>query len=155
MHFPAEYTIVSPICFVSCKCPKSSFSLILPHAVDTSNGIDKESFKILSIITCDVNSYSVESPVTEQPLEKKLEEIYASPTVYETKLKFKASLSNPALFAVGIRNDPTARLPKPLPILRCTLFCMYEDYNEHSSISKIPVKMYVGLSIDSVRKVCH
>lgn len=155
MTFPADYTIVSPVCFVSCKCPRCPFSLTLPHAVDMStNLIKKESFKILSVIKCDVHSNSIDSPSTGLPPEEKLEEISVSLIeVYKGKLKFKTSICNPSFFAVGIKNDAEVGVPRPLPVLQCTLFCMFENYSEHLRISYIPVKMYVGLSIDSVRRV--
>lgn len=153
--FPAEYTIVSPICFVSCKCSQSSFSLTLPHAVTVSSSFKKDSLRILSMITCDVRNFNIDSPKTEFPPDIKLEEISTNPEVFDKKLKFKADLRNPSLFAVGIKNDSARNIPRPLPVLRCTLFCMYDSYDEHSSISTIPVKMYVGMNIDSVREVCH
>ena len=56
---PVEYTIVNPVCFISCKYRKycqSSFSFTLPHAIENALEIDKDSFKILSMITCDVSS---------------------------------------------------------------------------------------------------
>ena len=155
MPFPDRYTIVSPICFVSCKCPYCPFSLTLPHAVDISTDLfNKEAFKILSVVTCDVSNISVDSPMTEFPPGKKLEEISVGLIeVYEGKLKFKTSICNPSLFAVGIENDAAANVPRPLPVLMCTLFCMFKNYSQHSTISHIPVMMYVGLSINTVRRV--
>ena len=154
-RFPAEYTIVSPVCFVSCKCSHCDFSLTLPHAVDMANdSVHKDSFKILSMITFDVINFGSESALADPTLEKRLDEIAVkSIDIYEGKLKFKASMRSPSLFAVGIRNSPAVGVPRPLPVLTCSVFCMYEHYSENSSISHIPVKMYVGLGVESVRKV--
>ena len=151
---PAEYTIVSPVCFISCKYQycRSSFSFTLPHAVENALEIDKDSFKILSMITCDVSSRSIESPVTDYPPDVKLEEICTdSVEVYKDHLKFRCMWSNPSLFVVAMRNEPSLYIPRPLPVLRCVLFCVYQMYDEFTKISVIPVKLYVGMMNKTVR----
>ena len=154
MEFPSEYTIISPITFVSCKCryPPCSITLSLPHAASITNSqIDRSKFHILSVIT---EKISVDSPNIESPQPRRLCKVKVeSMKLEDRKVTFKTLISYPSLFALGIENHSSGRVPSPLVPLRCALFCMYKDMRESSIVSQIPVKMYIGLDLRSVNKV--
>jgi len=152
-----DYSIISPVCFVSCKYKKptksSAFSLTLPHAIENAQKYHRDAFKILSLATRNITTLGVESPTTDIPENAKFAEIDPdSMEFFPHSLKFKSSILNPSLFAIGMRNEPSA-VPKPFPILKCALFCVYECYNEYSKISQIRVKFYVGMRLKTVQKV--
>ncbi len=157
---PNEYMIISPICFVSCKHTRkinSKFSLRIPHAVKDVMNMKKENFKILSMTTYTIgNNMSVESPIAEYPPSMNFAEIDVdSMDVYQSDIKFRYTISNPSLYAVALKNQPQSFIPRPIPTLRCILFCVYHSYDEHTNISVIPIKIYVGMGIKSVQKVHH
>ena len=152
--FPQNYTIVSPICFLSCKYKKPlQVTLTLPHAVSLSS-IDKMDKKMFSILSIRATS-SLESPLFESPpMERGLLPISVDDSflVESIKVTFKTTVSYPSLFAVGIKNGKN-RIPRPFLPLKCRLFCMYEDYNERSMISTIPIRIHVGLNLGTVTRV--
>ena len=153
---PNDYSIVSPICFVSCRYwkPKSSpFALTLPHALNDARKYSSDVFKILSWVTCDLTTLGVESPSTDAPANANFVEIKPdSIKVLQHGLKFKSSIMNPSLFAIAMRNEPSA-VPKPFPVLQCALFCIYERFDEYSKISQIRIKFYIGMLLKTVQMV--
>ncbi len=160
--FPQGYTIVSPICFVSCKSERSCLiSLSLPHAIDTK--IDKKCLNILSFHTYDlVNSSSGGSwgggspaPI-DSPMERQLCPINVNKLLVEGDvISFETCIINPSLFAIGIRSDAVDTVPRPLLLpLRCILFCVWQDLSQCATIGTVPVTMYVGLKLPTVTEVC-
>lgn len=157
ISFPSDYTIISPVCFISCRCEHTCrATLELPHAASISAGRrDKEEqslFCVLSFVTFDLKrSTQVESP--SPILERRLEPLVLKSLEVESNLvRFKTTLGNPCLYAVGIRND-TSRVPRPLAPLRCALFCLYKKFEDQVSVSVIPIKMYVGLNLRTVTEI--
>ena len=168
--FPPDVMVVSPICFLSCRSQRPcQATLKLPHAAVASSRRDQDfaTFCVLTYVTFDVSGFyaspGVESP---SPVERRLEvagkEVVKSLDVGSKEVTFKTTLTNPSLYAVGIRRggggggggglEGVPRPPALMP-LRCVLYCMYEKYEKQLTISTIPVKMYVGLNLPTVALV--
>ena len=151
--FPTNYVIVSPVCFVSCRCEKPCrATLELPHAADltTGNQKDKERFCILSYVITNLSSSSLKSP---SPMVRVLDRMSVDSLEVENRcVRFKASFKNPSLYAVGVRcgGDGVPRPPVPL---RCALFCMYRKFDKQDVISIVSVRLFVGLSLQTVTQV--
>ena len=65
-------------------------------------------------------------------------------------VQFKTSFKNLSLYAVGVKSIGNKVL-RPLLLLRCALFCMYEKCEKHALVS---VRLFVGLSLQTVTQVC-
>ena len=153
ISFPMDYVIVSPVCFISCRCEKPCrATLELPHAayLTRDNEEDKGRFCILSFVVTNMSSLSLKSP---SPMGRVLDCMKVDSLEVENRLvRFKASFKNPSLYAVGIKNA-SGSVPRPAVPLRCALFCMYEKFDKQDVISIVNVKMFVGLSLQTVTQV--
>ena len=154
ISFPMDYVIVSPVCFVSCRCEKPCrATLELPHAayLTKDNEKDKRRFCILSYVVTNMSSLNLKSP---SPMGRVLDRLNVDSLEVENRLvRFKASFKNPSLYAVGIKSASGGSVPRPVVPLRCGLFCVYEKFDKHQEISIVNVKMFVGLSLQTVTQV--
>lgn len=154
--YPSQYTISSPICFVSVKCKRQSCcaTLDIPHAACVNDSTDKSLFTILSMVTSTLPNDSADSVLVESPLVKELNPIKVeSLEILDGVVRFRAFLHHPSLFAVGIRNH-SEQILQPMVPLNCMLFCMYKNREKDSIISKITIRMYAGLELETVTRVC-
>ena len=92
----------------------------------------------------------MESP---SPQERRLEPAKVSLEVENACVRFKTTVENPCLYAVGIKCADSA-IPRPLRVpLKCEVFCLYRKFVDETTISLIPIKIYVGLHLQIVTKV--
>ncbi len=149
--FPSDYTIVSPLFFISCKtikrCP---VQITLPHAVEFSSDHDKRRLRIVSTTTV---SPSVQ-PEFWSPSERAFTELKTDTLIVDArKVKFSTELLHPSLYAVAV-NERDFPLEPHLP-LRCTLFVSYPVLEPTVSVSGLYVTTYAGMDLKTVHSVSY
>ena len=159
--FPADYVVVSPVCFVSLRCEHTCrVTLELPHALANAAAVKRENKKerevkrleVFSFVTFDLKqSTQVESP---SPVERSFEAIRPTSLDIDGKVvRFKTTMENPRLFAVGVRVGGGGGVPRPLVPLKCAVFCLYRLPENQPTVSIIPVWIYVGLNLKTLTAV--
>ena len=141
---PPDVAVVSPICFISCRSQQPCRATIqIPHAISLSG-----SKKDLFILT---THYSKPSLVSS-PVERYFEIVKVdSLDVGKRNVTFKTTITEPSLYAIGIRYGggmaggvagPHVHVP-----LECVLCCLCAKYDNQTLL---PVKIYVGLNLPTV-----
>ena len=145
---PQDVVIISPICFISCRSRRPCRATVqIPHAAFISG--NKKDVCILTYTTVNLLGYPASPVVVKKSF--KVEKV-ESLDVRKQNVSFKITITNPSLYAVGIKcAGGVARPPVPL---QCVLYCLYAEYNGQELISYIPVKMFVGLNLPTVFLVC-
>ena len=153
MHFnrllPKGYTIVSPVCFVSCKTSKPcEVRLTLPHATLCQFDEDHKKVAILATSAYDLK-WSPDSPLFS-PGEHPLVPLVGVDLQTDRQcVKFTTTLVCPSLYAVAVKDN----FPCPLP-LRCSLFVTYPELSgESSTITAFDIMTYVGMTLKTVTTV--
>lgn len=83
-----------------------------------------------------------------------MEPVKVSLEVENSIVRFKANIENPRLYAVGIRCADSAKISRTLRVpLKCEVFFLYRKIVDQVTISLIPVKIYVGLCLQTVTEV--
>jgi hypothetical protein len=146
--FPQGYTVVSPICFVSCRSRgPCRVSLTFPHAVDaTPDTTTPSQLVILSSATAKVDADS-QGPFFS-PSERVLDPLDDVDLKVDRGLaRFQTELCHPSLFAVAVR-DTRGSIPLPL---RCCLYVLYPPIEPTvSMVTGFDVEAYVGINIPTV-----
>ena len=149
--FPAGYTVVSPVVFVSARsrCP-CKMSLSIPHAAvfPTTQGTGR--IVILSTTTVDPNLKAADSPLFS-PSERTLAPLPDQGLDLQAEVRtvtFKTYLVCPSLFAVAIKDN----FPRPLP-LRCSLFVAYPQLDRGASVAGFDIETYIGMNLMTVTTV--
>lgn len=150
MHFnhsyPPGYSIVSPICFVSCKTERPcEIRLTLPHALaPLTSAEDRARVTLLSTTTV-ASHLHPHSPLFS-PSERTLAPLPGEATVVDAQsLQFKTTLVHPSLFAVGVRAVPGRLLP-----LRCSLFVTYPYLEPEAKVPGFDMEAYIGMTLPTV-----
>ncbi|CAI8040034.1 hypothetical protein GBAR_LOCUS22323 [Geodia barretti] len=142
------YTVVSPICFVSCRSRgPCRVSLTFPHALDaTPDTTTPSRLVILSSATAKVDAGS-QGPFFS-PSERVLDPLDDIDFKVDRGLaRFQTELCHPSLFAVAVRDTPGSI---PLP-LRCCLYVLYPVIEPTvSMVTGFDVEAYVGMNIPTV-----
>ena len=144
------YTIVSPICFISCRSRgPCQVYLSLPHAVDISEDNTISRVVVLSTATAKIDSDS-QSPFFS-PSERVLTPLVGVRLEFDKgKVKFETNLHHPSLFAVAVREVPGSI---PLP-LRCCLYVLYPALEANiSMVAGFDVEVYIGMNVSTVATV--
>lgn len=155
MHFnrtlPEGHTIVSPVCFISCKTKDvCEIRLTLPHATLCQFEEDFKKIVVLSTAAYD-HKWSPDSPLFS-PGEHPLVPLHGVNLKTELQhVKFTTTLTCPSLYAIAVKEN----FPCPLP-LRCSLFVTYPKLNNESvTITAFDIVTYVGMALTSVTTVCN
>lgn len=154
VHFnrmlPQGHTIVSPVCFVSCKTDEAcEIRLTLPHATLCQFDEDFKKIVVLSTAAYD-HKWSPDSPLFS-PGEHPLVPLHGIDLKTEPQhVKFTTTLICPSLYAIAVKEN----FPCPLP-LRCSLFVTYPVLNnESATVTAFDIMAYVGMALKSVTTVC-
>ena len=136
--FLSEYTIVSPIYFISCQSVKPCrVTITFPHAAE----FNKEMLQILSMTPINPNLLSSgDRIVSELNTDASVDDLH--------RIQFCTSLSNPSLYAVAVK-----KRSEEYPPLRCTLFVSYPDLQQTASVSGLYITTYMGMDLKTVHTV--
>ena len=154
-QYPESYVIVSPICFISCKCEDRDvvIRLKLPHAASVQAPEYKRKVYILSTMSASSSRKSPNTPLFA-PTDRKLAPLDIDCLEFDVAaVNFKLTLLYPALFAVGVLRGPIG-VPRSIPIpLRCSLYILYKVHDGTGSLGRIFVHAYVALTLKTVDTV--
>ena len=145
------YTVVSPICFLSCRSKgPCQVNLTLPYAVDMTPDDHSSRIAILSTATAKIDA-DPKSPFFS-PSERVLAPLDGIEIKYEKdRVKFLTDLRYPSLFAVAVRDGP-GYLPLPL---RCCLYVLYPEVEQSSPmVAGFDIEVYIGMKLQTVATVC-